>query len=359
VDDLQAPVPTALVVIDSSESGGGASLNLLPVGNRPLLLRVLDSLAEARVGHVVLAVEPGLLARVRSLVDADRPWPFGLSYLQCNARQGLLGALRSTGEFADHPLLLHWGCGLFKAPLRSQLGELPIDPFDAVLLVDVPHKESPVTELAAERLAGLAGQARSQGRGSLAGVALLGPAAQKAARDVEPGLSADLQLLAVVERMTKLGGRARAVPASKCWRFKGAADSALEANRFVLEDLSIEPLHFEPPGFASRETIVQGPTRIHPSVTLERSTVRGPLVIGPRARLCDAYIGPYTSIAADVSVEGAEIENSIILSETRITHLGWRMEASVVGPAASICQDFRLPRALRLQVGEGAKVSLS
>jgi glucose-1-phosphate thymidylyltransferase len=148
------------------------------------------------------------------------------------------------------------------------------------------------------------------------------------------------------------------VPASKCWRFKGAADSALEANRFVLEDLSIEPLHFEPPGFASR-TIVQGPTRIHPSVTLERSTVRGPLVIGPRARLCDAYIGPYTSIAADVSVEGAEIENSIILSETRITHLGWRMEASVVGPAASICQDFRLPRALRLQVGEGAKVSLS
>jgi hypothetical protein len=58
-------------------------------------------------------------------------------------------------------------------------------------------------------------------------------------------------------------------------------------------------------------------------------------------------------------VEGAEIENSIVLDDTRICHLGRRMDASVVGPGANICRDFRLPTALRLQIGEGAKVSLA
>jgi glucose-1-phosphate thymidylyltransferase len=352
--------PTALVIVDSSRSGGDDWLHLLPVGNRPLLLRVLDSLADARVGHVALAVEPMLVPRVRSLLDAGGPWPFALSYLRCKAGEGLIGALRSAGELAtNRPLLVHWGCGLFKAPLESQLGEHPDGPLDAVVLVDVRRTEPPVTDLAAERLATLAGHPRPQSRGSLAGVALLGTAAQEAAREVDSGLGADLELLAVVERMTKLGGRARPMPAAQCWRFRGAVDSALEVNRFLLEDLAVDPPGVEPPGFESRGTIVQGPARIDPSVTLERTTVRGPLVIGPRARLYDAYIGPYTSIGADVCVEGAEIENSIVLSETRISHLGRRMEASVVGPRANICRDFRLPRALRLHVGEGAKVAIT
>jgi glucose-1-phosphate thymidylyltransferase len=307
------------------------------------------------VGHVVVAIEARRRPRVRNLLAAGRQWPFELSYVDYKPAEGLPGALRSTRELsADGPLLLHWGCGLFKAPLRAQLGEHPAGPFDAVLLVDVPRAESSVTELAAERLATLAGHPRSQTRGSLAGVALLGTAVEEAARVVGLGGGADLELLAIVQRMAKLGGRARSMPASKCWRFTGAIDSALEVNRFVLEDLAAEPPSFEAPG-----TEVQGAARIDPSVTLERSTLRGPLVVGPRARLCDSYIGPYTSIGADVVVEGAEIENSIVLDETRITHLGRRMEASVVGPGARICRDFRLPTALRLHVGEGATVSLS
>ena len=325
-----------------------------------MLLRVLDSLADACVEHVTLAVEPVLVPRVRSLLDADCQWPFELSYLESTGGAGLLGALRLAGErFADRPLLVHWGCGLFKAPLRSQLRDAPSGPFDALLLVDVRRTESSVTELAAERLATLAGHPRSESRGSLAGVALLGAAALEAAQKVEASRDSDAELLAVVEHMVKLGGRLSTRPAAKCWRFTGAVDSALEANRFLLEDLAIEPSQVEVPVFESRGTMVQGPAQIDPSVTLERSTVRGPVVIGPRARLCDAYVGPYTSIGADVRVEGAEIENSIVLEDTQICHLGSRMDASVVGPGASICRDFRLPAALRLQVGEGALVSLS
>jgi glucose-1-phosphate thymidylyltransferase len=358
--DFRAPVPAALVVIDSSQTGGDAWLHMLPVGNRPMLLRVLDSLAQAAVDQVSLAAEPTLLPRVRRLLEGGGRWPFELGYLERSTGAGLLGALRAAGEpTADRPLLVHWGCSLFKAPLRSQLGGDPSGPFDALLLVDVPRTESSITELAGERLASLAGHSRSQIRGSLAGVAMLGPGAREAAQEVEAGGSADAELLAVVERMTKLGGRPSALPAARCWRCTGAVDSALEANRFLLEDLAVEPPQREAAALEARGTTVQGPARIDSSVVLERSTVRGPVVIGPRARLTDAYIGPYTSIGADVRVEGAEIENSIVLNDSRVCHVGRRMDASVVGPGASICRDFRLPAALRLQVGEGAQVSLN
>jgi hypothetical protein len=40
-------------------------------------------------------------------------------------------------------------------------------------------------------------------------------------------------------------------------------------------------------------------------------------------------------------------------------HIGGRIDASTVGPRASIFRDFDLPRAMRLHVGEGVKLALN
>jgi glucose-1-phosphate thymidylyltransferase len=211
-----------------------------------------------------------------------------------------------------------------------------------------------VVELASERLGVLLGHTRAGNPGRLAGLALLGAAAAEVARALRPGRGSDVDVVALVERMTELGGRVQVVSAGDCWRYTGAVDSALDLNRFLLSDLAAESPELGSPG-----TLLQGAVQVDPSATLERSTIRGPVMIGPRARLFDAWVGPYTSIGEDVCLEGAEVENSIVLKGTRISHLDRRLEASVIGPGATICRDFRLPRALRLHVGEGAKVSLT
>ncbi len=66
----------------------------------------------------------------------------------------------------------------------------------------------------------------------------------------------------------------------------------------------------------------------------------------------------YTSIGADARIEGAEIERSIILPGATITHIGGRLVGSVIGRQARIFRDFSLPRALRLNVGDGDEVAL-
>ena len=72
-----------------------------------------------------------------------------------------------------------------------------------------------------------------------------------------------------------------------------------------------------------------------------------------------SYVGPYTSIGRDVLIEGAELEHSIVFPGARIQHLSSRLEASIVGAGARVFREFRLPRALRVTVGDGAEVSLA
>jgi glucose-1-phosphate thymidylyltransferase len=76
------------------------------------------------------------------------------------------------------------------------------------------------------------------------------------------------------------------------------------------------------------------------------------------AQVIDSYIGPHTSIGERVHVEGAEIERSIVLSGASIQYVGGRVVASVVGRNARVFRDFSVPRAIRLQVGDGDQVAL-
>jgi glucose-1-phosphate thymidylyltransferase len=86
--------------------------------------------------------------------------------------------------------------------------------------------------------------------------------------------------------------------------------------------------------------------------------VRGPAVIGPGARVTDAYIGPYTSIGAGVVIEGAEIEHSIVLQQAQLRYVGTRLESSVIGSGARVLRDFRTPSAIRVSIGDGAEIVL-
>jgi glucose-1-phosphate thymidylyltransferase len=157
-----------------------------------------------------------------------------------------------------------------------------------------------------------------------------------------------------MDRIQQRGGQVGTCGATDWWRFRGGTDALLDGNRFALDGLRAD---YDPSQVS--DSTIQGAVIVHPDASVSSSVVRGPAVIGARARLRDAYVGPYTSIGEDVVVEGAEIEHSVVLPGASISHLGGRLEASVIGPKSRVFRDFRLPRALRLTVGEGAEVCLT
>ena len=75
------------------------------------------------------------------------------------------------------------------------------------------------------------------------------------------------------------------------WKDTGRLDDMLEANR-------LDPRDDRAPRrrASSIDSQVEGRVVVEAGRPLERSTVRGPAIIGAGARLSDAYIGPYTAI---------------------------------------------------------------
>jgi glucose-1-phosphate thymidylyltransferase len=97
---------------------------------------------------------------------------------------------------------------------------------------------------------------------------------------------------------------------------------------------------------------------IEQGAVLERATVRGPAIIAAGAVIRDAYIGPYTAIAEDVTIEHAELEHSIVLAGATIRDLDHRVEASLIGKNATITRSPTVPKAHRFVIGDNSEVNI-
>ena len=318
---------------------------LVSIANRPLLGHALDWLEEGGVRDVAI-VASDRVAELAWEATAEQARPSSTTNWLFQVPGEPLGESLSalTGFLEDEPFILHMADSLAEDSLAEVLGDAEVGELSAVFLTH--GGEAPLAPVVDIR------SGRRAHAGATAGVAVLGGGVldTTAGFDAPPGGEAD----ALAAHLRGIGGRVEFKPAEDWWRFAETADALLEGNRFALERLRRTEVHAH-----LEDAVIQGPVSIDPSARIESSTVRGPAVIGPGARIHSAYVGPFTSIGADVLVEGAEIENSIVLDGASIKHVNARLEGSVVGAGASVFRDFRLPRAIRLNIGQGARVAIT
>ena len=320
-----------------------AASDRVPIANRTLLSHAAHALDGAGVRQLALVAPPGQSAELIDEIAADGPDALEVQAFGSPLSDSL-GELE--GFLGEDPFVVHLGDSLSKGVLGHALSSARTGAMDATVLVQQPSTEAGdhVVDLLGGHLDGMAP----------AGVYVFGRLDAPALRALDPELGGEAALIAAAQRMAELGGNLDMYAVGEWWRYRHRRDVLLEANRFALEGLAAD--------FADAQVVgsdIQGGVVVHPTARIESSVVRGPAIIGEGAQLRQAYVGPYTSLGAHVMLEGAELENSIVLPEASITHLGGRLEASVVGSRARISRDFRLPRALRLTIGEGAEVSLA
>jgi glucose-1-phosphate thymidylyltransferase len=324
----------------------------VPVANRALLSHALDWLAQAGVREAAVIVPQDLSGPAREAVSGGRS-AVRVSWVEQLPDESLAHVLGDLTGFLDgETFVLHLADSLAKQSLRSLTAGGAKCDTEALLVV---HEccGAELAEVVQLRAAAGGGTVRPPPlRNDSAGVAVLAPVALDGVADLD--LDPEHVLEALVERVRQRGGRVGTCGVTDWWRFRGGTEALLEGNRFALEGRRADYDRSQ-----LSDSKIQGAVIVHPEARIKSSLVRGPAIIGARARLRDAYVGPYTAIGDDVLIEGAEIEHSVVLAGASISHLGGRLEASVIGPKSRVFRDFRLPRALRLTVGEGAEVCLT
>jgi glucose-1-phosphate thymidylyltransferase len=328
---------------------GTRAAHRLPVANRPLLSYGLTAMYAAGIEDVAVAVSPGTSADVHDLIG-DGVEGLLIECLEVGEQQGLAQTLRTAEPFLDgRPVMVHLGDALVTRPIHGLFEELDDSGADAILLVrNAAELSDQVGGTRPLRL--VADKTVPPAEQALAGVFVLGPAAVEAAL----ALPDEAGIPEIVRALGDAGGRLETRIVNGSWKYGGSVDSLLAANRMVLDEIDSDLA-----GSKLTEARIEGRVRVHPTAVIERSTIRGPAVIGPRAVLQDAFVGPYSSVGSHVRLEGAELEHSIVLDHAVIRHIGQRLEDSLVGTGATVTRDFAFPSGLRLRVGRRAEVRLA
>jgi len=331
---------------------GARAAHRLPVANRPLLFYGLAAMQACGVEDVAVIVSPGTAADVRTLLSGSADGALRIGCLDAGEPHGLVQALRAATHFLDdRPVMVHLGDALVSQPLPPLFDELASSGGDALLLVRNAAElgdQPAATGVRPLRL--VEDKPVPPAEQALAGVFVLGPAAIDAAL----ALPDEAGVMEIVRAIGDAGGRLETRIVNGSWKYTGEVDGLLAANRMVLDAIESDVA-----GCDLSQTRIEGRVQVHPTAVIERSTIRGPAVIGPRAVVQDAFVGPYSAVGAEVRLEGAELEHSIVLDHAVIRHIGHRLEDSLVGSGATVTRDFAFPSGLRLRVGRRAEVLLA
>jgi glucose-1-phosphate thymidylyltransferase len=320
---------------------------LVPIANRPLLHHAVAALRDAGVREVAVLAGPAVASAVRAALPSGAAWKVQLEHIEVPAGSADLAALRQASRFiGDAPVIVHRGEALLAGELPAELKAFLGGGADAAVL-DRPGA-GPADELAQRRA-----RRRSIAQLSL-GVDLLSPRAVAGLDELADGEGKDLVLEEALARLANVGLEVQRREIAGGWALGDGVDDLLEGNRLALD---LAESSWDPS--VLRHSRIEGRVVVDPSARIEDSLVRGPSVIGPGVVLRHAYVGPYTSVAAGVLIENAEIEHSMILEDVSIAHVPWRLERSVIGARTRISHEFRVPQTVALLVGEDARITVS
>ncbi len=327
--------------------------SLQRVANRPIICHVLDRLLDAGVVDVAVVAPRDGSDEIAACITSEGPGGVSVQHLHSDRRGESDGALLEAARFVgEDPCVLHRANGVLGQALRPYVELLADQDMDALLLVDDGGSDPKRLRLVPQPLANTFQDDPNPTNPGFAGVCLLGAGALS--RVPNPERSTQLHdFSALAEQLVRDGGRAHVRMVRKWRHFAGEVIDLLDMNRMMLDTLDHEAIPRADDGNHFEGAIV-----IHPTARVTTSVIIGPVMIGADALIADSYIGPHTSIAERVRIEGAELERSIVLADASVRHVGGRLVASVVGRNARIFRDFSMPRALRLQVGDGGEVAL-
>ena len=327
---------------------------LIPVANKPVLFYGIEAIAAAGIDDIGIIIAPETGDEVRAAVGDGSRFGVKITYIVQDTPAGLAHAVLTAEPFlGTDPFVMYLGDNLLQGGIVELVERFQTTECDAlILLTPVPDPEHyGVAELDGDRVVRLTEKPTMQ-RSNLAlvGVYMFTASVHDAARAISPSPRGELEITDAIQYLVDNGMRVEPQIVKGWWKDTGQLADMLEANRLILDTLE---------GRCDGTLVdsqLDGRVVVAAGARVERSTVRGPAIIGARARLIEAYVGPYTAVGDGCVIERSEVEHSILLAGSEVRGLDGRLESSLLGRNVRISRDARQPRAYRFMLGDNSEV---
>jgi glucose-1-phosphate thymidylyltransferase len=328
---------------------------LVPVANKPILFYGIEALVASGIREIGIVVGD-THQEIRDAVGDGSRFGATVTYIQQEAPLGLAHAVLTAEPFiGQDSFCMYLGDNLIRERLAPLVARFQEDkPNSQILLARVPDPtQFGVAELSDGRVVRLIEKPKVPPSDlALVGVYMFDHHIFAAAKAIKPSARGELEITDAIQWLIDQHHVVRPHVIEGWWKDTGKLEDMLEANRIILDTLMAR---------VEGEVVdsdLAGKVVVEPGARVERSTVRGPAIIGRGAHIEDAYIGPFTSIGDGVVVRSSEVEHSILLEGASVIDVGGRLESSLIGRNASIYRTMTKPRSFKLMLGDRSEVGL-
>jgi glucose-1-phosphate thymidylyltransferase len=329
---------------------------LVPVAGRPVLMHCLETIRAAGIEQVGIVVgDRG--ADIKNAAGITAGLGLDITYIRQDAPLGLAHCVLIARDFlGDDDFVLYLGDNVIFGGIEPLLSEFRKQNAAALLAVaPVPNPiEYGVAEVAPNGKVLSVAEKSSSPVSDLAiiGVYVFSPEIHQAVVAVKPSWRNEREITDAIQWLVRRGSDVRAFRHAGYWKDTGRVADVLDCNRALLGGI-----HPDIAGKVDAETTISGPMIIDETARVTRSRLIGPLLIGPDTVVSDSYVGPYTSIGADCTVESAAIEYSIVMDGALVRGVG-QIRDSIIGRGAQVRPD-QSPQAHRLVLGDHSDILIS
>ena len=332
--------------------------SLVPVANRWLINYALDALKKAGltdIGIVVNSLESPIVANLGD----GRALGVKIEYIVQDEQRGLAHATSLCRDFVgEEPFTVFLGDNIFQDKMTDLLTSFAeSDKEAAVVLAKVgdPARFG-IAEIENGRILRVVEKPKVPPSNlAIAGVYLFRASIFDAIGRIKPSGRNELEITDAIQVLIDDGWPVASYKLNGWWIDAGKPNAIIMANQLVLEELPYSPApeqseQIDGASEVSHRVIIGRDSRIIDSV------IRGPVIIGDNTVILNSYIGPYTSIGDNVTVEGSEIEASIVMKNCEIRNIMGRIDRSLLADNARVTSATHMPDAHRFVLAENSYV---
>lgn len=331
---------------------------LIPVANKPVLVRVIESIREAGV-HEIGIVVGETAPEIRSALGDGSQWGVSLTYIPQDSPDGLAHAVKISRDFlGDESFVMFLGDNVIQGGISELIRSFEGSNWHSQIVLK--RVENPSSY----------GVAKLRDDGSieylvekpkappsnlaLVGIYMFDKHIFEAVNAIKPSKRGELEITDAIQWLIEQNYRVYPHVHEGWWIDTGKPIDMLEANSHVLEELTPG---IDPSASIDEASSLDKRVTVQAGAKIINSVVRGPAIIGMNTVIENAYIGPFTSIYHDVTVRDSQVERCIILEGSRV-ELGANLilRDSLIGRNASVGRNQNLPTGIKLNLGDYSNI---